>query len=157
MVAGSTPMNHGVEISRGEWIAPLDDDDEFTPDHVEVMLNAACLARGLDFAWGIAESEHQDGSWSRQGSWRCAAARSATRRCSTAAASPTSGTTSTPGASMIRGLEPVVAVPARRRGHGLRRPVRRPPLRRTARHRGPPAAVDGKPRAPEPAGSRGAP
>jgi len=68
MVAGSTPMNHGVEISRGEWIAPLDDDDEFTPDHVEVMLNA-CLARDLDFAWGIAESEHQDGSWSRQGSW----------------------------------------------------------------------------------------
>lgn len=68
MVAGSTPMNHGVALARGEWIAPLDDDDEFTPDHVEVLLRA-CLERGLDFAWGVAESEAADGSWSRQGSW----------------------------------------------------------------------------------------
>jgi len=66
MVAGSTPMNHGVELARGEWIAPLDDDDEFGPDHVEVLLRE-CLQRDLDFAWGIAESEQADGTWTRQG------------------------------------------------------------------------------------------
>ncbi len=66
MVAGSTPMNHGVELARGEWIAPLDDDDEFTPDHVEVLLRE-CLARDLDFAWGIAESERSNGTWAHQG------------------------------------------------------------------------------------------
>lgn len=66
MVAGSTPMNHGVALARGEWIAPLDDDDEFAPDHVEVLLRA-CLDRDLDFAWGVAESERPDGSWAHQG------------------------------------------------------------------------------------------
>ncbi|MCA8951650.1 MAG: glycosyltransferase, partial [Planctomycetes bacterium] len=68
MVAGSTPMNHGVELARGEWIAPLDDDDEFAPDHVEVMLRE-CIERDLDFAWGIAESELANGEWQQQGAW----------------------------------------------------------------------------------------
>jgi hypothetical protein len=68
MVAGAAPMNHALEIARGEWIAPLDDDDEFTPDHVEVLLDA-CRARGLEFAYGIAEMEQADGTWTRRGSW----------------------------------------------------------------------------------------
>ena len=35
-VAGSLPMNHGIEHALGAWIAPCDDDDALTPDHVEV-------------------------------------------------------------------------------------------------------------------------
>lgn len=62
MVAGASPMNHALQILRGDWIAPLDDDDEFTPDHVAVLLDA-CRTRDLDFAWGKALTEQKDGSW----------------------------------------------------------------------------------------------
>lgn len=68
LVAGSAAMNRGVALARGEWIAPLDDDDEFTPDHIEVLLDA-CLSRDLDLAYGIAEMEVEPGRWERVGSW----------------------------------------------------------------------------------------
>ncbi|MBK8976970.1 MAG: glycosyltransferase [Planctomycetes bacterium] len=68
MVAGSIPMSHGVGMARGDWIAPLDDDDSFTPDHVEVLLGRA-LERRADFVWGVAEMEQDDGDWTRRGSW----------------------------------------------------------------------------------------
>jgi hypothetical protein len=45
MVAGAPAMNLGAEIARGRWIAPLDDDDEFTPDHIAVLLEAALQGR----------------------------------------------------------------------------------------------------------------
>ncbi|MGI8899779.1 MAG: glycosyltransferase family 2 protein [Nocardioides sp.] len=41
LVAGSPAMNHGAQLARGRWIAPLDDDDTFTPDHVERLLTLA--------------------------------------------------------------------------------------------------------------------
>jgi len=41
LVAGSLPMNHGIEHALGAWIAPCDDDDALTPDHVEVLLARA--------------------------------------------------------------------------------------------------------------------
>lgn len=68
MVAGTAPMNRALELARGSWIAPLDDDDEFTPDHVEVLL-AACRERDLDMAYGIAESETESGEWICVGAW----------------------------------------------------------------------------------------
>lgn len=68
MVAGAAPMNHALQIARGEWLAPLDDDDEFTPDHVEVLLDA-CRTRDLEFVWGKALMEERDGTWSSCGSW----------------------------------------------------------------------------------------
>lgn len=68
MVAGSTPMNRGVDLARGTWIAPLDDDDEFTPDHVEALLDA-CRSRDLEFAYGIAAWEMSPGHWEPTGSW----------------------------------------------------------------------------------------
>lgn len=40
-VAGSPGMNKGVEMAQGSWIAPLDDDDEFSPDHIELLLSHA--------------------------------------------------------------------------------------------------------------------
>lgn len=41
MVAGSPGMNAGAAMARGRWIAPLDDDDEFAPDHLEKLLSLA--------------------------------------------------------------------------------------------------------------------
>jgi len=51
MVAGSPAMNLGAALSRGLWLAPLDDDDEFAPDHIEVLLQAA-LQGELEMAYG---------------------------------------------------------------------------------------------------------
>jgi O-antigen/teichoic acid export membrane protein len=68
MVAGSTPMNRALDLARGDWIAPLDDDDEFTEDHVEALLDA-CQSRSLDFAYGIAEMETSPGVWERTGAY----------------------------------------------------------------------------------------
>jgi len=51
MVAGSPAMNLGARQARGQWIAPLDDDDVFTPDHVRVLLDAA-HANGYEMVYG---------------------------------------------------------------------------------------------------------
>ncbi|HEU0104993.1 MAG TPA: glycosyltransferase [Vicinamibacteria bacterium] len=68
MVAGCAPMNRALELARGDWIAPLDDDDEFTPDHVEVLLDA-CRTRRLEFAYGIADTEVSPDEWKPIGAW----------------------------------------------------------------------------------------
>jgi glycosyltransferase involved in cell wall biosynthesis len=39
----SATMNVGVEIAKGEWIKPLDDDDYLAPDCIEVMSRAIAL------------------------------------------------------------------------------------------------------------------
>jgi putative methyltransferase (TIGR04325 family) len=57
LVAGVPPFNEGVRRARGEWIAPLDDDDAFRPDHIEVLLDAA-RRRRLELVYGgIAQHE----------------------------------------------------------------------------------------------------
>lgn len=40
-VAGSAPANAALAAVEGDWIAPLDDDDEWDPDHIECLLNEA--------------------------------------------------------------------------------------------------------------------
>jgi glycosyl transferase family 2 len=40
-VAGVPALNEAARLARGSWIAPLNDDDEFTPNHIEVLLAAA--------------------------------------------------------------------------------------------------------------------
>ncbi len=45
MVAGTKPANKGIELCSGDWIAPLDDDDEFSEDHLDVLLNHAKVCR----------------------------------------------------------------------------------------------------------------
>jgi hypothetical protein len=50
-IAGAAPRNEAVWRARGLWIAQLDDDDAFTPEHVEGLLG---LARqdGAEVAYG---------------------------------------------------------------------------------------------------------
>lgn len=44
-VAGSPGMNYGVELANGDWIAPIDDDDEFSPSHIETLVKLAQTSR----------------------------------------------------------------------------------------------------------------
>lgn len=44
-VAGTKPVNFGLRIARGQWIAHLDDDDLFMPQHLEKLLAQACHKR----------------------------------------------------------------------------------------------------------------
>ena len=67
MVAGAAPMNHALREARGEWLAPLDDDDEFTTDHVAVMLEACRVARA-EMAFGVARMRLSTGEWRDVGS-----------------------------------------------------------------------------------------
>ncbi len=68
MVAGTAPVNRALELARGEWITPLDDDDEFTPDHVEVLLDE-CRRRRLEWVYGVAAMEMESGRWEHVGRW----------------------------------------------------------------------------------------
>lgn len=62
MTAGSAAMNEATARCRGDWIAPLDDDDAFSPDHIEVLL-AAARANELEMVYGVMDSQMRDGSW----------------------------------------------------------------------------------------------
>lgn len=50
-VAGSPGMNYGAHLAKGRWIAPLDDDDAFTPDHIEKLLELALRTKS-EMAYG---------------------------------------------------------------------------------------------------------
>jgi hypothetical protein len=53
-VSGAAAWNRAVELSRGDWIAPLDDDDEFLPHHMETLLDLA-LDHRAEYAYGKLE------------------------------------------------------------------------------------------------------
>jgi hypothetical protein len=50
-IVGLASLNHGLDHARGEWIAVLADDDEYTPDHNEILLAAA--RPSTDFIYGV--------------------------------------------------------------------------------------------------------
>ena len=61
-VAGAYPMTMGNLLAEGSWIAPCDDDDMLTPDHVEVLLAAA--ARGpYEMVYSNAQDEGAPDDW----------------------------------------------------------------------------------------------
>lgn len=62
MVAGTHPMNAALPLLTGQWFAPCDDDDEFTPTHVERLLDRAVSDR-LEMVWSRARLRQADGSW----------------------------------------------------------------------------------------------
>jgi len=68
LVAGVVPSNKGLELARGEWIAHLDDDDEFSDDHLEVLLDHA-LKHRYEMVYGVVEMEKRPGKWVKLGSW----------------------------------------------------------------------------------------
>jgi hypothetical protein len=68
MCVGTRPYNRGLELARGQWIAPQADDDEFTPDHVETLLSIA-LDHKLEFVYGDSWMETAAGPWVRLGEW----------------------------------------------------------------------------------------
>ncbi len=47
---GSIPRNVGVCLARGDYIGYLDDDDEFLPNHVELLVNTI-EQNNVDFAF----------------------------------------------------------------------------------------------------------
>ena len=61
-VAGTKPVNIGLDLATGDWIAHLDDDDEFSPDHIEALLRFA-LENDYEMTYGIMERETFNGKW----------------------------------------------------------------------------------------------
>jgi hypothetical protein len=59
MVMGSVPRNVADRMSRGMWLAPLDDDDEFTDDHLELLLTSALEHRN-EFVYGLIDCHWTD-------------------------------------------------------------------------------------------------
>ena len=61
LAVGTPAYNRAVAEARGRWLAPLDDDDTFTPDHIERLLAAAREHR-LELAYGLLRCNYPDGS-----------------------------------------------------------------------------------------------
>ena len=55
-VAGVEPANKALKLVRGKWIAFSDDDDVFTPDHIETLLRFAQKER-YEFVSALYEAE----------------------------------------------------------------------------------------------------
>ena len=68
LVAGVVPVNKAIELSSGEWIAPLDDDDEFSEDHIEILLKHAIL-NNYEMVYGKVNMEIEPGKWHELGSY----------------------------------------------------------------------------------------
>jgi hypothetical protein len=67
-VAGTPPWNAAWELAKGSWIAPLNDDDAFRTDHVELLLRAAREQR-CEVAYGAIAHHHPDGTTNVVNSW----------------------------------------------------------------------------------------
>lgn len=62
------PRNKALELSSGDWIAPLDDDDEFSEDHLEVLLKYA-LEHDYEMVYGLIEMEKKPREFVNVGSY----------------------------------------------------------------------------------------
>lgn len=67
-VLGLDARNFGLDRCSGDWIAPLDDDDEWTDDHVEALLRGA-LEHDAQFAYGMSQYHWPSGHFQQAGSW----------------------------------------------------------------------------------------
>jgi glycosyltransferase involved in cell wall biosynthesis len=69
-VSGLQAINLARNMARGLWIAQLDDDDVFTPDHVERLL-AQAQDGNCEFVSGRCRIEIRPGEWIDRGSLLC--------------------------------------------------------------------------------------
>jgi glycosyltransferase involved in cell wall biosynthesis len=67
-VLGLNARNHALDHASGDWVAPLDDDDEWTDNHIELLLSAVINGR-MDFAYGKSKYHWPDGRNQYAGSW----------------------------------------------------------------------------------------
>jgi hypothetical protein len=67
-VVGTPPFNEAMHRAIGRWIAPLDDDDAFAPNHLERLLERARADR-LELAYGQIDMHLPDGRTERRGSF----------------------------------------------------------------------------------------
>ena len=67
-VAGIPPRNAAVAAAKGSWIAPLDDDDAFSPEHIATLLRAA-RAQHSEVAYGLLRCLMNDGTTFNLGSF----------------------------------------------------------------------------------------
>jgi glycosyltransferase involved in cell wall biosynthesis len=80
-VAGSHPKNKALELAQGTWVAHLDDDDEYLPEHVESLLG--CAREGdYEFVFGKQWGETAPGVWKEIGREGFALGRRPFNQCS---------------------------------------------------------------------------
>lgn len=68
MVAGTAPLNRALELARGRWLAYIDDDDVWEPDHLETLLGHA-RSSGAEFVYASGLFERSPDEWLRLGAW----------------------------------------------------------------------------------------
>jgi glycosyltransferase involved in cell wall biosynthesis len=66
LVAGVDPVNVGLEMARGEWIANLDDDTVFSPNHIESLLKFA-LESNYELVHGLLGEKIDASRWIYRG------------------------------------------------------------------------------------------
>jgi glycosyltransferase involved in cell wall biosynthesis len=62
LVAGCDPANKALDLAQGYWIAHLDDDDIFTPDHIEALLDCA-IHGDYELVHAKQQREVSPGAW----------------------------------------------------------------------------------------------
>lgn len=62
MVAGTTPINHALEMATGSFITHLDDDDEYTPDRIRLLVEFIQETRA-DLVWHPFEWQSARWGW----------------------------------------------------------------------------------------------
>ncbi|MBK7466870.1 MAG: glycosyltransferase family 2 protein [Saprospiraceae bacterium] len=60
---GSYARNVGLLVSKGDWIAYLDDDDIWENDHIEKLYNLTQSKEDVEFVYGGYKRQNQDGTW----------------------------------------------------------------------------------------------
>jgi glycosyltransferase involved in cell wall biosynthesis len=68
LVIGLEARNFGHDHATGDYVGGLDDDDEFTRDHVQVLVDAI-VENDVDFAYGKSIAYKSDGRIQHYGHW----------------------------------------------------------------------------------------
>lgn len=63
-ILGIDAMNFGLDHARGEWVHPMDDDDEIIPENHEILLEAARKS-GADHVYGMSAT-YKEGRFTGQ-------------------------------------------------------------------------------------------